>query len=318
MAPEDLSPSFVKLAIVPDGFVVHNVTGIRTQIVQRLDGAGYDVRQRLSFHDLSPFNHSQFVVGHYPVRSGHTVYINDSTIFAHPGQDTNTDQGNLYRRRSQVPLRVFTSSADPILQAGNVIPTEGLIDVTITGYTAQFGDDITSVRPAKSIEFLSTIRRSEGLTVRRDTSNRHGCTPFKDTYPNSAILVHRGDCTFLEKFLNARAAFANAIIIVSNEDFGVNPTANPEELEAAGDISDMVLILFPQKTGELFEEMILATEALGMSQIRIAVEPKADATEEDDVEVNLPTKPGKEELERDPSRILYINGHPLINTRLLV
>lgn len=43
---EDLSPSLLKLAVVPDGFVIHNLTGIRTYIVQRLDGKGYDVRKR--------------------------------------------------------------------------------------------------------------------------------------------------------------------------------------------------------------------------------------------------------------------------------
>jgi len=44
--PEDLSPSLLKLAVVPDGYVIHNVTGVRTQIVQRLDGKGYDIRKR--------------------------------------------------------------------------------------------------------------------------------------------------------------------------------------------------------------------------------------------------------------------------------
>jgi len=43
--PEDLSPSLLKLAVVPDGYVIHNVTGVRTQIVQRLDGTGYDIRK---------------------------------------------------------------------------------------------------------------------------------------------------------------------------------------------------------------------------------------------------------------------------------
>jgi mannosidase alpha-like ER degradation enhancer 1 len=44
--PEDLSPSYVKLALLPDGFIIHNVTGIRTLMVQRLDGKGYDIRRR--------------------------------------------------------------------------------------------------------------------------------------------------------------------------------------------------------------------------------------------------------------------------------
>lgn len=37
---EDVSPSLSKLAPVEDGYIVHNVTGVRVQIVQRLDGTG--------------------------------------------------------------------------------------------------------------------------------------------------------------------------------------------------------------------------------------------------------------------------------------
>jgi len=48
---EDLSPSFMKIAHVADGYIVHNVTGVRTQIVQRLDGKGYDIRKSELFMD---------------------------------------------------------------------------------------------------------------------------------------------------------------------------------------------------------------------------------------------------------------------------
>ena len=46
---EDLSPSLLKLGVVPDGYIIHNVTGIRTQIVQRLDGTGYDIKKCETF-----------------------------------------------------------------------------------------------------------------------------------------------------------------------------------------------------------------------------------------------------------------------------
>ena len=49
LVPEDLSPSSLKLDIVPDGFIVHNMSGIRTKIVQRLDGTGYDIKKCESF-----------------------------------------------------------------------------------------------------------------------------------------------------------------------------------------------------------------------------------------------------------------------------
>jgi mannosidase alpha-like ER degradation enhancer 1 len=47
--PEDLSPSRFKLEPLVDGFIIHNITGIRTQIVRRLDDQGYDIRRRMVF-----------------------------------------------------------------------------------------------------------------------------------------------------------------------------------------------------------------------------------------------------------------------------
>ena len=55
LVAEDLSPSLLKLDIVPDGYIVHNVTGIRAQIVQRLDGRGYDIKKCERFHHMLNF-----------------------------------------------------------------------------------------------------------------------------------------------------------------------------------------------------------------------------------------------------------------------
>jgi ER degradation enhancer, mannosidase alpha-like 1 len=48
---EDTSPSLEKIYPVPDGFMIKSITGIRTRIVSRVDGQGYDVskcRSRLN------------------------------------------------------------------------------------------------------------------------------------------------------------------------------------------------------------------------------------------------------------------------------
>ena len=45
--PEDLHPPPEKMVTVSDGFLVHNVTGIRVHIVSRLDGKGYDITKRM-------------------------------------------------------------------------------------------------------------------------------------------------------------------------------------------------------------------------------------------------------------------------------
>lgn len=56
---EDTSPSLEKIYAVPDGFMVKSITGIRTRIVSRLDGKGYDVakcRSRLDRRRASQTN----------------------------------------------------------------------------------------------------------------------------------------------------------------------------------------------------------------------------------------------------------------------
>jgi mannosidase alpha-like ER degradation enhancer 1 len=44
--PEDPNPGPLKLKTVADGFIIHNVTGIRAHIVSRLDRKGYDITKR--------------------------------------------------------------------------------------------------------------------------------------------------------------------------------------------------------------------------------------------------------------------------------
>ena len=44
--PEDTHPTPEKMVAVSDGFLVHNVTGLRVHIVSRLDGKGYDITRR--------------------------------------------------------------------------------------------------------------------------------------------------------------------------------------------------------------------------------------------------------------------------------
>ena len=257
------------------------------------------------------------IVGHYAVRPGHTVYINDSTIFHTPGENANLAQQELHRRDPQVQLRVFSSKLGLVVQSAQSTVGDPFVDVAITGYTAHFGLDISSSSASNnSPTSIPSIQRLEGIAVHRDPINLHACVPFQHDYPDSALIVHRGQCTFLEKLINARAASASAIIVISDENVGVNPTANLDELEAAGDLSDSTVLLLPKKTGEAFEEMLIATENIGAEQIRVSVNPHF--LEQYNSDAQHTTAKDKEEQDKEPTRILYVNGHPLINTQLLV
>jgi len=294
--PEDLSPSLLKLAVVPDGYVIHNVTGVRTQIVQRLDGKGYDIRK----------------LGQYHVRPGHMVYVNDSTIFPSPGEEANLAQDELHRRDTEVRLRLFTADVDSMLQVENSHLSQKGFDISVSGFTARFGADLSSYVTLDPKE-TPRLRTSEGVAVHRHHGNLYGCDPYEGDYLDSMLVVRRGHCTFLEKLLRARDASAAGIIIISDEEAAINPTANTDELAVAGDLNDVAVILLPKKIGETFEELLMASEQINPLQIMIALQQApGDGGESGYAPVERGEQP------KDPNRILYINGLPLINTRLLV
>jgi mannosidase alpha-like ER degradation enhancer 1 len=245
-------------------------------------------------------------VGHHSVRPGHTVYINDSNIFHTAEEDANPPQ---IERELQVQLRIFSPNMELASRASKII-SSGVVDVSVTGYTASFGADLSlsHILNASSM----SIALPEGVPIRHEDLNRHGCIPFARSYPDSALMVRRGQCTFLEKLLYARAASASVVIIISDDNRATNPTADADELEAAGDLSGAAVILLPKKTGEALEDMLIATSKLGTTEIRISVDANRSEGHGDELERSHVEK------DEETSRVLYINGHPLINTRLLV
>lgn len=248
-------------------------------------------------------------MGHYSVRAGHTVYINDSNIFR-TQDDANLSPRELRHHELHVRLRIFSPDIELHTDTGEITSNDNVVDLSVTGYTALFGADLSA--PHNLNSSLTSILRPEGVSVRHEEFNRHGCVPFEHSYPNSALIVHRGQCTFLEKLLYARAASASAIIVISDDNFPINPTANPDELEAAGDLSNAAVILLQKRTGEALEDMVITTSKLGTAGIRISV----DWEEHGDSRHSKPL--GQNTNDEEAKRILYINGHPLINTRLLV
>lgn len=310
----------LKLGVLPDGYILHNVTGVRTQIVQRLDGKGYDIRKcRSCFHipHKSEFDLYAYSVGQYHVRPGYVVYINDSTIFASPGDPAHIAQEEIRNRDSELHLRIFTSNVNPLLQVQSSLVDSSIIDVSVVGYSAYFGADLSSSVIPDPTKPAPRVRDSMGVMVRREAGNEYGCDSYDQNYPDSILLVHRGQCTFLEKLLQAKDAQAAGIIIISDEETGINPTANAEELEDAGDLSDVAIILLPKKTGDTFEQMVILSERASSLQIMVALQRfPDDAGNMDSIPADNEEAP--EEQPKDPNRILYINGHPLINTRLLI
>jgi ER degradation enhancer, mannosidase alpha-like 1 len=252
-------------------------------------------------------------VGHYAVRPGQVVYINDSSIFFTPGEDMNMDQDELHHRDAEIRLRIFSSNINPKLQVQNSNLDSQVIDLSLTAYSALFGTDLSHAVEHPTME-SPRIRSSEGVVVRQDPKNVRGCNSYKKPYPDSVLLVHRGDCTFLEKLVKAREASAAGVIVISSEDTPINPTASREELALAGDLSDVGLLLLTNTVGQAFENVLVASKQLHSGEIMVALERTQDG---ESVEDTGDTVDKKTEV-KDLNRNLYINGHPLINTRLLI
>jgi ER degradation enhancer, mannosidase alpha-like 1 len=238
-------------------------------------------------------------VGHYTIRPGQIVYINDSTIFA----DAELPRKPL--ASAEVQLRFLINIVDPMFRG--FLDADDLSDdlhALVSAFTAHFaGNPSTPILPnGKRLRFANL----DGLVVRQDTQNSNGCDKYQRLYTDNVLVVRRGGCTFLEKLIQARDVGAAGVVVISDEDGAINPTANTDEVEAAGDINDIVITLLPHRAGAALEAVMTTAEQAGWEVLMKLETELEDAPQP----VSEPKK--------DPNRILYINGHPLLNTRLLV
>lgn len=252
-------------------------------------------------------------MGPYSVKTGQIVYVNDSDLLLAPlnGKGPVDGQGKK-RRLPEIELRLYMDlmgSSDLALQLQHEAPTEAFIDAS----TAMFGADPSTVDPQHPIRF----GHGEGVRLVRDPSNPLGCEPYKQRYAGEAIVVRRGDCTFLDKLFEAAVAGASGVVVISDENSGINPSADAGELQAVGDLlDDVVAVVVSRDDGEMLTAMMDAADSIGTGQVMVAVSPTPETTSNSH-DASIPPDEAMRRA-RDSSRVLYLNGHPLINTRLLV
>jgi len=291
---EDYHLNPQKITSVPDGYVVHNVTGIRAHMVSRLDSKGYDVTK------LGPF----------AVKTGQIVYINDTDLILGPNNDEDgrkrADKSKSDHRISNVPLHFYLDHVDPMLDPQPLAIHDMPSEAVFTASTALFGGDPRApMAGGRSLRF----GRGDGVRLVREPENPHGCLPYQQYLEDEAVLVARGECTFLEKLILAQAAGASGVVVISNEDTHINPSASPAEVADAGDaIDDVAIVVLPRAAGEIVGPMVAAAEAEGLGRVivTIASEPVAEGGAE------------VKNASKGATRVLYLNGHPLLNTRLLI
>ncbi|KAH9947270.1 alpha-mannosidase [Amylocystis lapponica] len=288
---EDDHPTAAKLVSVSDGYVLQNVTGIRAHIVSRLDGKGYDVTK----------------LGPYAVRTGQLVYVNDTDLILPPVHDSKSVEKARDRRPRipEVELRFHIDAVDPLFHLQQLGMHDTPSEAVFVASTALFGGDPTvPMADGRPLRF----GHGNGVRLVRATDNPHGCLPYAQQFEDEAILVVRGECTFLEKLVLAQAAGASGVVVLSNEDGHINPSADAADIAAAGDtINAAAVVVLRQSAGIVVGAMLAAVEEAGLGQVILTV-GSGDQRAVDSAR----------ESSKDTNRVLYLNGHPLLNTRLLV
>ncbi|KAI0049615.1 glycoside hydrolase family 47 protein [Auriscalpium vulgare] len=291
---EDVSPSLMKIASTPDGFIVQSVTGIRARIVARLDGKGYDMAK----------------LGPHTVHTGQIVYLNDSALSLTAADGLQAQEENA--RASDVQLRFYMDYLDAAFDMA-VGGSDLFTELVLTAHPGMFGGNPSIPDPDN--ERPLRFGRGEGVTLVRDPLNPFGCKPYDKIYSEEAIFALRGECTFLEKLLFAQAAGASGVVVLGTSEAAVNPSAGADELHGVEDrLEDVAIVVIKQSDGRLLAEMLDNAEKQGIGRVVLALDQNdgavARARDADERE--------GWRNKSDKRRVLYVNGRPLLNTVLMI
>ena len=236
--------------------------------------------------------------------TGQTVYINDSALATTLNHGKKTQTG---KRHTDVQLRIFIDFVD----TSSHIPGGLISDAVFTASTGLFAGDPTVPHPlnGKALRF----GQGEGIRLIRDPENPTGCQEYKQTFADDAILVHRGVCTFLEKLMRAHEVGASGVVVINDSEMEINPSATEEDLEGVGDsLDDVAVVVLRESDGRQVLAMLDVAEDRHTGRVVIVLE----STQLDTASVEH--KPTEEHLRFAEDPVLYINGHALLNTKLLV
>ena len=325
---EDTSIISLQSKIFPwmDGLLFQNVAGVRIHATSRLDGRGYDITK--SAFAKVPFVHfltGSFLVGHLDVRAGTKVYFNDSTIFG-------KGASHVPERPTAVPITFYLEALeDEHLIFNDANPgtshMSGSHSISARAWTSSFGldprdaylgsDQSTDPESPPSPSFG---RRGSRLVYFPE--NGYGCDPFMDPggrINGSMVLVKRGECYFIDKLAHARRAGAAGAIVWQEEDEQIQPSAEPEDFQRlSGLVEGATLLVVGPNDGQQISSMLKFEDAHAE---KVETWVRLDDRWQEDMDlvgvegVWPPDQPTK--TQPTVGRMLYVNGHALINTVLL-
>ena len=250
-------------------------------------------------------------MGPHSVRAGQLIFVDDQRFASTGGAST----GTTTQRVPVINLRFFINDVDPTFQ-DQASTTEDPLEVTLSAHTAAFGGDPSLSAPEDEPIHFS---HQDGVRLVQDHTNPCGCETYERLYVDEVLLVNRGECTFLRKLINAKDAGASGVIVINGDDDRVTPSIDKEEGEEVGDAVDGVaLVILTKTSGDVVTEMIKRIEYSGSGQVMFMVDPESRQ-----VGMKKPTKNTRsigemDKLRDEMKRVLYLNGHALVNTRLVV
>lgn len=239
-----------------------------------------------------------WLVGHYTIRPGQTIFINDTSLL-----ESLPVSEEVAANFGSIQLHFYVDVVDSMFNMLNMMEAVTDMDLSVTGYVGFFGADLLGDK-----EDESPTTFTGQFPIHREDSNDLGCEPYHHSYQDGILLASRGECTFLQKLVQARNAGASGVLVISDEDIAINPTADANELLAAGNLDEVAIVVIPRKAGQLIEQLLDTSQGIG--QVMLSLDHELESALIDAGEDNTP--------KNDPGRVLYINGHPLLNTRLLV
>ncbi|KAF8591445.1 glycoside hydrolase family 47 protein [Ramaria rubella] len=291
LAIEDPTPDKTKLHEVKDGYMITNMTGLRTHITSRLDGKGYDITK----------------IGPFAVRTGQKVYVNDSAL------NFGLNSNNELHRDPEIRLRFRLDAKDIILPLESGLEAMGQ-EVTVTAFTSLFaGDPAIGLTNPQGHQTLRFSDMNPLQVLRPESSNGQGCSIYAEgsVHQDAVLLVERGECTFLQKLLMGKAAGAAGVIVASDTENPINPTAESSELEyATSDLSSVALVILSRSTARTVSDLLDSAYSHGVA-VLMSVEHQEGSMSREEQGENW-------DGGAQNGQILYVNGRALINAELLV
>jgi mannosidase alpha-like ER degradation enhancer 1 len=245
-------------------------------------------------------------VGPHTVLTGQTVYIDDKALGTVLSDSKEMTQNE---RRHSVQLRIFMDFVD----ASSYIPSAAgapVSEAVFTASTAQFAGNPTVPDPPLRFGLGG---EGEGVGLVRDPENPTGCREYTQTFEDEAILVRRGECTFLKKLMLARGAGASGVVVIGDSERFVNPSASAADLQGIGDsLDDVAVVMLRESDGRQVSAMLDVAEDRHAGRVVLVLENVENDT------ASVEQEPAQAQSRFSEKSVLYLNGNALHNTKLLV